>query len=223
MPSNIKRGVTGVSTTGAVDNIDESGCTELHGTAISPTNHLTHENTGISPPALRLDAPENATVHIPEDFAIVPYVDEYAGEITLSTMPDGSALPTFTTNPRAGVPDDSWLNHVHNVTTQKNGKLQEMPVTYSGFHSHGQQAEDIQPRATVGVFPIFEEKASTMATQKHAMLVVKKAIDLINPGQIPVIVGDCLLYTNRRNVNGYTLTRSVNQKWCPTWVSCTSK
>ena len=67
LPSNIKRGVF---TTGAVDNIDESGRTELHGTAISLTNHLTHENTGISPPALRLDAPENATVHLPEDFAI---------------------------------------------------------------------------------------------------------------------------------------------------------
>ena len=36
LPSNIKRGVF---TTGAVDNIDESGRTELHGTAISLTNH----------------------------------------------------------------------------------------------------------------------------------------------------------------------------------------
>jgi len=61
-PSNIKRGVF---TTGAVDNIDESGRTELRGTAISLTNHLTHENTGISPPPLRLDAPEDATVNLP--------------------------------------------------------------------------------------------------------------------------------------------------------------
>jgi len=73
-----------------------------------------------------------------------------------------------------------------------------MPLTYSGFHSHGQQAEDIRPQATVGVFPIFEEKASTMAMQKHAMLVVKKAIDFINPGQIPVIVGDIPLYTQQK-------------------------
>ena len=195
LPSNIKRGVF---TTGAVDNIDESGRTELHGTAISLTNHLTHENTGISPPPFRLDAPEDATVNLPGDFAIVPYIDEYAGEITLSTMPDGSAVPTFTKNPRAGVPEDAWLNHVHNVTTQMNGKLQEMPVTFSGFHSHGQQAEYIRPRDIVGIFPIFEEKASTMAMQKHAMLVVKKAVDFINPGQIPVIVGDCPLYAQQK-------------------------
>ena len=98
-PSNIKRGVF---TTGAVDNIDESGRTELHGTAISLTNHLTHENTGISPPPLRLDAPEHVTVNLPGDFAIVPYIDEYAGEITLSTLPDGSALPTFTNKNSSG-------------------------------------------------------------------------------------------------------------------------
>jgi len=88
-------------------------------------------------------------------------------------------------------------NHFHNVTTQKNGRLQEMPVTYSGFYSHGQQAEDIRPRATVGVFPIFE-KASTMEIRKHAVLVVKKSINFINPGQISVIVGDFPLYAQQK-------------------------
>ena len=34
----------GVFTTGRVDNIDESGRIELHSTAISLTNHLTHDN-----------------------------------------------------------------------------------------------------------------------------------------------------------------------------------
>ena len=43
VPSNIKRGVF---TTGGVDNIDESGRIELHGTAISLINYLTHDNMG---------------------------------------------------------------------------------------------------------------------------------------------------------------------------------
>ena len=47
VPSNMKRGVF---TTGGVDNIDVSGQFELHGTAISLTNHLTHENKGDNPP-----------------------------------------------------------------------------------------------------------------------------------------------------------------------------
>ena len=46
VPSNIKRGVF---TTGGVDNIDESGRIELHGTAISLTNHLTRDNMGVDP------------------------------------------------------------------------------------------------------------------------------------------------------------------------------
>ena len=63
-------------------------------------------------------------------------------------------------------------------------------MTYSGFFSHLQYAEDVRPRATVGIFPIFYEKASSMAMLKHAMLVAKKATDFINPGPVPVIVGD---------------------------------
>ncbi len=69
-------------------------------------------------------------------------------------MLDRSELPTFTTNLRTGVPDDSWLNHVHNVTIQNYGNLQEILVTYPGFYSHSLQAADVRPRATVGVFPI---------------------------------------------------------------------
>ena len=44
VPSNIKRGVFN---NGGVDNIDESGRIELHGTAIFVTNHLTRDNMGV--------------------------------------------------------------------------------------------------------------------------------------------------------------------------------
>ncbi len=69
-------------------------------------------------------------------------------------MPDRSELPPFTTNLWTGVPDDSWLNHVHNVTIQNYGNLQEIPVKYSGFYSHSLQGADVRPRDTAGVFPI---------------------------------------------------------------------
>ena len=86
------------------------------------------------------------------------------------------------------------LQHVCQVVLGNATELPTTPVTYSGFFSHSQQPEDIKPRSTVGVFPIFFEKAASMAMQKHAILMAKKAIEFVNPGQVPVIVGDCPLY-----------------------------
>lgn len=195
VPSNMKRGVF---TTGGVDNIDESGRIELHGTAISLTNHLTHGNMGVDPPPLTFDFPEGAAIHLPDYYAIVPYIDEHAGEIALSSIPNGTARPALIENVKVTEHEDTWLRHINQVFIKDDGHIQEIPVTYSGFLSHNQSVEDIRPRATVGVFPIFYEKASTMAMQKHAMLVVKKAIAFLNPGQIPVIEGDCPLYTQQK-------------------------
>ena len=189
VPSNIKRGVF---ITGGVDNIDECGRIELHGTAISLTNHLTRDNTGVDPPPLSLDALEAASVHLPSDFASVPYIDEYAGDITLSSIPNGTARPTFAENIRSEVSDEAWLNHLYKVLTEKDGVVQSTPVTYSGFLSHNQREEDVRPRA------IFYDTASTKAMQKHAMFVIKKAIEFANPGQVPVIEGDCPLYAQQK-------------------------
>ena len=71
-------------------------------------------------------------------------------------------------------------------------------MTYSGFLSHNQREEDVRPKTTVGVFPIFYDTAATMAMQKHAMFVIKKAIEFVNPGQVPVIEGDCPLYVQQK-------------------------
>ena len=128
----------------------------------------------------------------------MPYIYEYAGDITLSSNPNGTARPTFAENIRSGVPDEAWLNHLYKVLTEKDGVLRSTPLTYSGFLSHNQREEDVRPRATVGVFPIFCDTASTMAMQKHAMFVTKKAIEFVNPGQVPVIEGDCPLYAQRK-------------------------
>ena len=73
-----------------------------------------------------------------------------------------------------------------------------MPVNYSGFFSYGRRAQAVRPRATVRIFHVFCEKASSMSMQKHAMLISKKATDFINPGQVPVIVGDCPLYAQQK-------------------------
>ena len=37
-----------------------------------------------------------------------------------------------------------------------------------------------------------------MSMQKHAMLVIKKAIEFVNPGQIPFIEGDSPFYAQQK-------------------------
>ena len=181
VPTNIKRGVF---VTSATDNLDESGRFEFHGTAITLTSHPTRENMGHDPPPLKLDIPEGSTIHIPDDFANVPHVDELAGDITLTPIPNGTARPHQDVHSLFS--EESWLSHLYKVVVENGGQLQNIPVTYSGFFSHNQHVENIRPRATVGIFPIFYEKASSMSMQKHAMLVVKRATEFVNPDQTPL-------------------------------------
>ena len=63
------------------------------------------------------------------------------------------------------------------------------------FFSKHQNTEDVNPPAVIGLFSLFsDEKADSFSMQKHVMTVVKKAIDFVNPGQTPIIEGDCPLY-----------------------------
>ena len=102
--SNLRRGVF---TTVSVDNMDESGRLEFHSTAISLTNHPAHDTMGVAPPPLTLNAVEGATIKLTDDFTIVPYIDEYAVEITLSSIPNGTAMPVLADNPQEGVPEEA--------------------------------------------------------------------------------------------------------------------
>ena len=49
----------------------------------------------------------------------------------------------------------------------KEGALFNIPITFSGYHSHNQDPNDVQPRASIGIFPEFYNKVATIAMQKH--------------------------------------------------------
>ncbi|KAJ8895095.1 hypothetical protein PR048_000420 [Dryococelus australis] len=44
------------------------------------------------------------------------------------------------------------------------------------------------------VMPLFTEKAQSLAIMLHTINVVKGMVEYLNPGQIPVLVADTLLY-----------------------------
>ncbi len=77
--------------------------------------------------------------------------------------------------------------------------FQEILVTYSGFYSHSQQAADPTTCHSRCLSHLtLRRRLQRWQMEKHAMLAIKKAIDCINPGQIPVIVGDCPLYAQQK-------------------------
>ena len=76
-----------------------------------------------------------------------------------------------------------------------------MPVTFSRFFSNKQTPKDFRPAAMIGVFPVLPEKAASMAMQKHAMHMIMNATEFVNPGQIPVIVGDGPLYAQQKKMS----------------------
>ena len=96
------------------------------------------------------------------------------------------------------IPDEEWIKHatskLEEYNSQDDPKLTNIHITWSGYQSYNQSAEDIRPPASIGLFPEFYEKAATLDMQKHGMIMMAEATEYLNPGQTPVVEGDCPLY-----------------------------
>jgi hypothetical protein len=64
-----------------VDNIDESGRVELHGTAISMTSHVTADHPGEDMSPITISKPTRTAITIPDEIACVRHVEEVNGDI----------------------------------------------------------------------------------------------------------------------------------------------
>ena len=84
-----------VFVTNVVCNLDESGRYEFHDTAMTLTSHLTHDKIREDPPPLKLDLPEGEHIQLPIGYAIVPHFDEYAGDVTLPSIPHTQGRPVL--------------------------------------------------------------------------------------------------------------------------------
>ena len=190
VPTNLKRNCF---VTCAVDNIDESGQTEFHGTSLSMTSHISKEEPGLDPIPLTLshgDFPKGP----PEEYTNVPYCDEFHGDVLLTTN-DSDYLKRTEQNDCATdcSQEEQWINHVSS-SLQEDRIVDTQPLTFSGYFSANQAKSEIRPCASIGVFPVFFQKSNTMSMQKHAMQMLMEATEAVNPGQTTVIAADCPLY-----------------------------
>jgi len=98
--------------------------------------------------------------------------------------------------------EDLWLNHTREALNNQNETVLES-VSWAAYHasSQPQQSHVISPNS---LLPLFCEPAHTMAMIEHSFIVIKSAVDHLNPGQTPVITFDQPLYT---------LAKQVQWKW----------
>ena len=98
--------------TGTTDNIDESGHIEMHGTSITLIGHPTWDNPGEKRPQLEIDTDDHEHVQLPEDFAKVPFVEDFGGDVNLKVIPKGTSRPV--NDNLLFSEEESWLTHVCN-------------------------------------------------------------------------------------------------------------
>ena len=74
-------------------------------------------------------------------------------------------------------------------------------ISWAAYHAHDQlQSISVRPKAKIALLPLFTENANSVAMIKLAMTVTKEAIEHLNPGQIPVIAMDQLLFSLAKQI-----------------------
>jgi hypothetical protein len=161
--------------------------------------HVTADHPGEDMSPITISKPTRTAITIPDEFACVRHVEEVNGDIYVPRVDQPIEMVAFEAGQNS--PEVEWMSHA--AESMKFGdddyiSMPARPVTFAGYFSHAHEVSNIREKASVGVFPLLYEKASSISTQKHAMLVVKKATDFVNPGQTAVIVGDCPLYAQQK-------------------------
>ena len=59
------------------------------------TSHFTHDKIREDSPPFKLDLPEGKHIQLPIGYAIVPHIDEYAGDVTLLSIPHTQGRPVL--------------------------------------------------------------------------------------------------------------------------------
>ena len=139
MPTNVKYCVFD---TNVVYNLAESGRYKFQGTAKALTRHLTHDKIGKDAPPLKLDFLKGVHIQLPDDYAIVPHIDEYADDFT---------------SLGAGLPVESWLQDAHQVVKRSDWQKHVLPTLGSSLTARKQK---ISHKHQWLDFPIFHEKIS---------------------------------------------------------------
>ncbi len=92
--------------------------------------------------------------------------------------------------------EHDWLATVERLL-KKDELGADVYVSWVAYHASMTQPV-AQPQGISSLLPLLVAKADTIAMARHAMIVFKHTTEYLNPGQIPVMIGDQPLYARMK-------------------------
>ena len=98
--------------------------------------------------------------------------------------------------------DDNPCEVTTNEENSEEDSIGEKKVSWSAFHSNLQKHEEISNASVTqtSLLPLFYDEAHSIAMIRHAMDVIKRATEILNPGQVPIITVDQPLYAIAKQI-----------------------
>lgn len=191
---------TGLFTVGAVDNIDHdpsstTAKTSFHGTGMSLFQLPTINELGTSQVVsseTQLCGDQRNISYLPEYYANVPPVI-VSLKVAEVPQPNGPVQPqTLEHLQQAQDCNKGWVELV-----SQHADEEDLPVNVSlSWSAYNASKEDIQPAMPCiqSLLPLFRDSSKSPAMIRHAIDVMSKVIQYLNPQQIPVVTADEPLY-----------------------------
>lgn len=196
----------GLFTTAAVDNIDHnpSSTTSLksfHGTGISLFQHPDNKFSGAKRCFMHENRGPNETKisYLPESYTTVPPVGLISRFPSLPKQ-EGPTKVDCQLISLALAKEYDWLKRVCQVLESDTVEMDEM-ISWAAYHaSHQTEPITEEEVAITSLLPLFLEDSMSLAMIKHSMDIVKTAVEVLNPDQVPIITCDQPLYTIAKKI-----------------------
>ena len=162
----------------------------FHGTGISIIQFPTASNTGTAIEPVSTTATKG--IILPQSYTVVPAVALNQSRAAVMER----ICENITGNLVDGMLQEiKWLNN--SLDLLQSDWESNKPMTWASFHASF-QLPVMTPSAITALLPLFNEKADTPAMIKHAMDILRKATNFLNPGQIPVMACDCPIFAKTK-------------------------
>ena len=91
-----------------------------------------------------------------------------------------------------------WQTAAHQLVNEEVQSVDD-PIGWAAFHDNAQQPRDFYVNIT-SLLPLFPDDSKYVATIRHLMDFVQRAVYRLNPGQVPVLTLDQPLFTIAKQI-----------------------